>query len=196
MRVASMLGHNLSEPVTLEGLLNSSGIAISNFIPVTQTEDSVVLQWSSDKMNGMYEQAAENGDFSSQVNTYLDRYRQDCGKALDIQISRPEIIKAGTIAVADVKCAMPSNSYSGAFLFLRDGNGFSAILHTAYLQDQPAAQGVRDAIVAALKRSQGFVASQVMSRSASKASLKLNVPASTETIPAITVYDPEPVVVQ
>jgi hypothetical protein len=167
-----------SEPVTLEGLLNSSGIAINHFIPVEQTTDSVVSQWTSGKINGMHEQVAASGPFESQVKAYIDRYRQDCGDALTVRSSAPETGKIGTVATVDVECRMPSNSYFSAFLFLQDGNGFSTIVHTAYPSDKALVKGARDSILQTLQTSQGFMAPQTIKHSASAAPVKLRIPAS------------------
>ena len=174
-----------SGSVTLEELLNSSGVAINNFVPVEQTEDTVVSQWTSGKINGMHEQVASSGSFEGQVKGYIDRYRQDCGDSLTVRSSAPETGKIGTTATVDIECKAPSNSYVSSFVFLQDGSGFSTIVHTAYPTDKEAVRSARDSILQTLKSSSGFVAPQMIKHSASAAPLKLNIAAPEKSEPAV-----------
>jgi hypothetical protein len=159
-----------ADPVTLEGLLKGAGLAVKNFVPVGQTAGNVVVRWTSGKISGLYEQAAANGDFNSQAGSYIERYRQDCGKGLEVHLSPSEAVPSGAIAVADIECRMPSNAYTSSFLFLEDSNGFSTILHTSYPAGKAAVQDIRDKLVQGLKNSQGLAPSPAVSQSANAGS--------------------------
>ncbi|MBI3441473.1 MAG: hypothetical protein HY052_06690 [Proteobacteria bacterium] len=174
------------DQMTLEGLLNSSGMAISDFAPVDQADGRVVTRWVSGKMNGMYEGQSASGNFDDAVRKYIDRYRRDCNGNLDAHISSSETSKAGLLTVADIECKMPSNSYATSFLFLQDRDNFSAILHTAYPAEKTAVRDARDALVRTLKKSgENFSVPPGISRQGVSAqSLHLNVLTSTEATPS------------
>lgn len=153
------------EKVTLEALLNNSGIAISNFVPVEENPGNIVSKWTSGTIRGMYDQSAATGDFNTQVSRYIDRYRQDCsGGILDAHIPSSETSKIGTMVIADIQCDMPSNTYAASFLFLRNDSGFIALLHTGYPSEKAEVRRIRDAIVQTLKASGGFSAPQSISQ--------------------------------
>lgn len=186
------------ESVTLESLLNGSGMAIDNFIPVEQSPDRILSRWTAGKISGMYEAVAATGSFEDQVGAYLDRYRQDCNGKLQAHVSPTEASAAGTMAMADIECSVPLNKYVASLLFLQDSNGFNTILHTSYPSEKKAVRNVRDTIVQTLKKSSsGFSAPQVIRKApmpvAAEAEaqpqpqpqphqpLRFNIPAATET---------------
>jgi hypothetical protein len=168
----------VASQVTLEDLLSGAGVALNSFVPAETVATGVVSQWASGKISGLYERVAGNDDFNSQVINYIGRYRQNCGTGLTVHVSPAKTSKAGTTATVDIECAVPSNSYAVSFLFLEDDNGFGTILHTAALTEKERLRGIRDAIAQNLNGSQGFAAPQAIGQSASRAPLKLNVPAS------------------
>lgn len=182
-------------PVTLEGLLGNSGVAARNFVEVEHKGDSVITQWTAGKIGGMYERSAAVGDFNRQVNAYLEPYRQDCRNNLKVHTSPAEASRAGTLGIAEIECTAPSNGYSSAFLFLQDGGGFNAILHTATLSDKAEVQKIRNALAATLKRASGFAGSVSSKQAATPSSLRFNIPEAPEKASA-PVPDIETVVVQ
>lgn len=179
--------------ITLEKLLKDSGMPAAHFSPVEQTESSIISQWTFGRVTGMFEQTTDEGDFRRLVGSYLNRYRQDCGNRLKIRVSPPEIGTVGTTAVADIECAMPSNSYATSFLFLQDDNGFSTILYSAYPNEKDKVRGARDSIARTLKGSRGFEAPQVVKQATRESfALKLNVPpppAPVEDVRAVETTD-------
>lgn len=170
------------DSITLEGLLNSSGMAINNFVLVDQSPDKVLSRWTAGKISGMYEEVASSDNFEEQVSNYLDRYRQDCGGKLQTHVSPSEASTAGILAVADIECKVPSNAYVASFLFLQNDSGFNTILHTSYPSEKAAVRDIRDGIVQTLKESgNGFASPQVISKGAATQPLLLNIPATVET---------------
>jgi len=175
------------EHVTLEAVLGNSGIALDNFVPVDHTPDSVVSKWTSGKVSGMFEQVFVGDGFDDQVSSYIDRYRQDCSGTLDSRIAAPETSGIGAMVVADIACAMPSNSYASSFLFLQNGHGFSAILHTGYPAEKAEVRRIRDAIVRALLASDLSAPPRRFGRNA------LSAP---EPAPGEAMDDPQTLVIQ
>jgi len=181
-----VIGEPRIKPVeNLKELLTSSGVGVKDFTPVEQTEYSIISQWNSNDGNisGMYEYKAKNGDFRSQVNNYIDRYRKDCDSGLSLRISPSQKTNAGTIITADMECNMPSNSYSNFVVFLENKEGFNSILHTGYPYDRNSVRKVRDKIVRNIKRIDSFSVPYSVAVQKTKKEYKFNIPASKNSKP-------------
>ncbi|TAL31388.1 MAG: hypothetical protein EPN97_11055 [Alphaproteobacteria bacterium] len=139
-------------PVTLEGLLSNSGVDAA-FKPASGGD---VRQWSSGAVNGMYEQLPA-GNFRTQAQNYLGRYKQDCPGGLDVKMGQPQTTEAGTFAEANVTCNLESNRYSTSFVFVQDARKFGAILHTGYPEDAAKIRSIGDNIAYALGSSGGLL---------------------------------------
>lgn len=174
---------NAEEKVTLETLLNGSGLAINNFAPVDETPGNLLSKWTSGKISGMYEQVAAENDFTSQVNDYISRYRQDCSDGLEALVSPAQTGRIGVVAMADIACGMPSNDYTTAFLFWRDANGFNAVIHTGYPSEKTDVRSARDRIAQALRQAGGFAAPKGVEREAPPPQFKFNISSSVEAAP-------------
>jgi hypothetical protein len=139
-------------PVTLEGLLSNSGVDAA-FKPASGSD---VRQWSSGAVNGMYEQLPA-GNFRTQAQNYLARYRQDCPGSLEVNMGQPQTTEAGTFAEANVTCNLETNRYSTSFVFVQDARKFGAILHTGYPEDAAKIRNIGDNIAYALGSSGGLL---------------------------------------
>jgi hypothetical protein len=146
--------------LTVEELLKTSGLTVSNFAPASQNKDETVSKWTLDNMNGMFETAAVHSSFEGQVQEYLSRYRDDCGQPLTVHLQPAQKTSSGVLAKADIECPTASNLYVTSFLFLQDAGGFSTILHTGYPEDKAKLIALRDNMADALEKSQGLVLPQ------------------------------------
>ncbi|MEZ0225477.1 MAG: hypothetical protein ACAH83_13050 [Alphaproteobacteria bacterium] len=139
-------------PVTLEGLLSTSGVDAA-FKPATGND---MRQWKSGAVNGMYEQLPA-GNFRTQAQNYIERYRQDCPSGLQVNMGQPQTTEAGTFAKANVTCNLETNRYSTSFVFVQDARKFGAILHTGYPEDAAKISNIGDNIAYALGSSGGLL---------------------------------------
>lgn len=151
-----------SGSVTLESLLDKSGLPISDFTDTERRADMTSSRWNVGFVRGNYEQLAAQKDFVAQMSDYVESYRQDCGGAAQAQMSPAQTTRAGTVATAEVVCASVSRPYTASVVFLKDGNGFSAITHAAHPSQKAAAIDARDKIMDVLQSSRGFSAPQVI----------------------------------
>lgn len=147
------------ERLSLEGLLREAGIRNVRFIPVENLQDGeAARRWTADGgLTGLYEKVEAAGDFSATVQDYIDRYREDCPGSLKADLGDTFTSSAGSFAVADLSCGMPSNGYSTSLLFLQDGTDFSAILHAGHLGDTDSVRAVGAGMIRALGDSAGFI---------------------------------------
>ncbi|MEZ0262789.1 MAG: hypothetical protein ACAH80_17420 [Alphaproteobacteria bacterium] len=168
------------KPVSIEGLLDQSGLHGIGFKSVDAGPGESVRQWTSGEINGMYEQTPATSDFGYAVQSYLDRYRDDCQGKLQVKLGKPRTTAAGTIAQADIACPIQSNTYNSSFVFVQGGGTFNAILHTGYPQEAAQVKQISDNIAAAVGASGGFTGTKTK-REASAANLR---PALAVTVPA------------
>lgn len=132
---------------TIEKILEKSGIRNVTYIPVDATQGENVRQWTTGSVSGMYEQMPSSGKgFDAEVEDYLSRYREDCPAHLKVSVGPAEASAAGTSAVADISCSMPSNTYTSSFVFLENAAGFSAVLHAGLPQDAAKVKSFSDNI--------------------------------------------------
>ena len=137
----------------IENLLARSGINDAAFAPAEKDSDGIVVrQWTTGGISGMYEQLPAKGSFAANVNSYIERYRDDCS-ALQVHMGAPVQTAAGSHAEADISCPTAGNTYSTAFVFWQDRQYFSAVLHSGYPADAEKVQGLSGAIASTLGRS-------------------------------------------
>jgi hypothetical protein len=168
-------------PVTLEKLLADSGVQAT--FKSDGDAGGTVRQWSTGKLNGMYEQLPP-GDFLASAEGYLDRYRQDCPENLDVSMGKVQTTEAGTFAQATVSCPMPSNSYTTSFVFVQDSRKFGAILHTGYPDDGAKLRNVGDNIASALGTSGGLLAGGLSRKAEAAAPRRFNIRQESAAAPA------------
>ncbi len=167
----------INKKVNLRSLLKNTGLSVSNFATVEQNADNVVSQWNADRMSGMYEQMGSTGDFQSQVDNYIKRYRADCSEGLKARVTPARQTKVGAMATADLECNMSANSYANSIVFLDDKSGFSAVVHTSYPEEKASVRNARDSIIRTLERSKGFAAPRVIKQVETTQQYKFNIPA-------------------
>jgi len=170
-----------SDPrITLTSLLLNAGVQPKNMMIAEQSVSGFVSQWAAGRVSGMYELMPPEGDFNRQVSAYIDRYRGDCGERLDIHMTGVESLRVGTLAMADIECAMPANAYASSFIFLRDGAGFSVFLHTAHPKARAEARLIRDGLLRGLRAASGFAAPHVVMKvqAPAESPLRFNVKAA------------------
>ncbi|MBI1214227.1 MAG: hypothetical protein GC185_00245 [Alphaproteobacteria bacterium] len=143
-----------AEPVRLDTLLHQAGLSTVRF--TGGGENGLhVRQWTTGKLNGMVEQLPA-GHFDASVQSYIDRYRQDCANQLHVSMGAVQNVAAGTLQQAVVSCPATDNSYDTSFVFLQDGKTFSAILHTGYPSDAAQINNIGDNIAYMLGSSGGL----------------------------------------
>jgi hypothetical protein len=170
------------KPLAIEGLLRQSGLQGVDFKTVSAGPGENVRQWSTGDINGMYEQTPANGDFGYAVQSYLDRYREDCQGQLQVKMGPQRNTATGTVAQADIACPIESNTYSTSFVFVQGGGTFNAILHTGYPQDAAQVKSISDNVAASLGASGGLASQKPARGDAANdraASLQVTVPAET-----------------
>jgi hypothetical protein len=146
-----------SKNLTLETLLDQSGLPGARFVSVDATPEEAVRQWVSGDINGMYEFAgAGSGNFDVRMERYLDRYRQDCPGHLDLKKGEVRNAMTGTYAAAVASCTLPSNQYSTSFVFVQGSESFGAIMHTGRPSAARQVMQVADRLTAALGAAQSF----------------------------------------
>jgi len=142
-------------PVTLETLLADAGLKKPVFASAAAGEPR---QWTAGRLNGMMERTASSGAFETQVQSYIDRYREDCPGHLKASVGDARPVAAGTMATASISCDMPANAYRTSFVFLQDGASFTSILHTGVPADAEAVKNAGDDIAKRLSASGGLAA--------------------------------------
>jgi hypothetical protein len=173
--VAAATAQATPSPVTLETLLDKSGMRGISLVPVVAEPGAVVRQWSSGRIDGMYEQTGASGNFDAEVQNYLDRYRQDCPGNLDVKLGDARTTSAGRMAEGAILCSNPSNGYSTSFVFLQASEGFSAILHTGYPKDSAMIKSISDNIAHTLSGADRFVPPQSAGQTAAATQFPLPV---------------------
>lgn len=135
-------------PLSLEGLLTQSGLSGISFKSVDAGPNETVRQWTTGDINGMYEQVPATAEFGYNVQSYLDRYREDCPGQLKVSLGKARDTAAGKVQQADISCPMESNTYSSSFVFTQAGGTFNAILHTGYPQQAAEVKQIANTIAA------------------------------------------------
>ena len=146
--------------ITLEKLLGYSGTTRVNFVSVSSSPGEVVRQWTSDNLDGLYEQSASNGNIDVQSRIYLDRYRQDCRNNLDVKTEPVRHLSFGRMIAGTLVCNSSGNKYATSFVFLDDRDSFHAILHTGYPNDADGLSRIAGNLSATLARADRFLAPQ------------------------------------
>lgn len=150
-----MAGADMKD-VTLETLLEQSGVRGAVFAPVTTPG---IRQWTLGSINGMYEELpATHGAFDRAVSKYISRYEADCPKQLNVHMSRPQKTPAGLMAQGSMRCDMPGNAYSTSMIFVEDSKSFGALLHSGQQGDLAQVKSLGDNLYYALSASGGVAA--------------------------------------
>ncbi len=156
--------------VTVEQLLAQAGFSGVEYTPVVTSPGEAAKQWVINNINGMFEQtSAAGGNFDAQIQTYLDRYREDCPGHLQAQVAPVEASGDLRMTTADIACSMQGNSYVSSFVFAEDSSSFSAVMHSATTGQQPAIQKMSADIARALKQTKGLSVQYSQSTGASAA---------------------------
>src|SRR5690606_31930666 len=113
-------------------------------------------------------------DFDGAVQSYLDRYREDCPGKLQSRVEPARGTRAGEIAVANIACTMENNAYTTSFVFLQDDDTFSGILHTGYPGDEDAVRAAARNVAQTLAASGGLAAGG--KQSAVTRTLQIDIP--------------------
>lgn len=147
--------------ITLEKLLGYSGTSRVNFISVPSAPGEVTRQWTSDSIDGLYEQLPSTGNIDVQAKIYLDRYRQDCrNDNLDINMAPMRDLQVGKVIQGTLICNASGNKYATSFVFLEDKQAFHALLHTSYPDHVADLNRITGNLSSTLERADTFLAPQ------------------------------------
>ncbi|MBW7910622.1 MAG: hypothetical protein H3C49_05025, partial [Alphaproteobacteria bacterium] len=143
--------------VSLETLLEQSGVRGAVFQPMQQSGAEASRQWSLGRLSGLYEQMPAAGQpFDRLTQDYVGRYRDDCPQHLTVKMGNPEQTPAGVVSSGTLSCAMPGNAYETSMLFVQSGSGFAAILHSGNPSDAAQVKSLGDNIFYTLSSSAGL----------------------------------------
>ena len=124
--------------LNVRSILATSGITTDSFTqgdPAEAGSDGFTYyQWTAGELNGLFEQSSWSADqsFESMVESYIDRYREDCPAQLTASIGAYKTQGGQSLVDANVSCNMTGNSYVTSFVFQGGAGTFSAILHTGF----------------------------------------------------------------
>lgn len=136
-----------ADPASIATVLEKSGIRGAVFNAADAAPGETVAQWTAGNINGMFEQSPSTGrGFDAEVQAYLARYREDCPQGLAVSVGPAEAGPSGSVAVADLSCEAPGNSYTSSVVFIENASGFGALLHTGYPQDAAKVRSFSDNI--------------------------------------------------
>lgn len=177
--------------VTLESLLEQSGVRGAVFEPVQQTGGEISRQWAVGRLSGLYEQMPANSQpFSVLAQEYIARYHEDCPSRLSVNLGQAEQTPAGLVAAGTLSCSMEGNSYDTSIVFVQSGAQFAALLHSGNPSDAAQVKSVGDNILYTLSSSAGLSPLPSMESAAPSLGSAAPVPAA---IPVQrTVMSPEP----
>jgi len=148
---------NAARAVTLETLLEQSGVRGAVFEPVQQTGAEISRQWAVGRLSGLYEQMPAKGQpFGVLAQDYIARYQEDCPGQLAVHLGQGEQTPAGVVAAGTLSCSMPGNSYDTSLVFVQSGVQFAALLHSGNPSDAAQVKSVGDNIFYALSTSAGL----------------------------------------
>lgn len=155
--VSEAIQVQVSEALSIEDLLMKAGFSGVEYTPVITSPGETAKQWSFNGINGMFEQmASSGGNFDAQVQTYLDRYREDCPGHLQVD-SLPAQVNGDLRAVnTHIECTMSGNSYASSFVFAQDAVSFSTIMHSAVLGQKADIKKLMNDISQALLATKGL----------------------------------------
>lgn len=177
--------------VTLEKLLEQSGVRGAVFQPVTQSGGEISRQWSVGRLSGLYEQMPARGaSFDAQARDYIARYQEDCPGQLSVKLGNSEQTPAGMVAAGTLSCKMPDNSYDTSMVFVQSAVHFAALLHSGNPSDAAQVKSLGDNIFYALSSSAGLSPLPSMA-SAPVPAAPVLAPAR-RTVMSPTVMSPEP----
>ncbi|MFN7113506.1 MAG: hypothetical protein ACK4PK_04020 [Alphaproteobacteria bacterium] len=143
--------------VTLETLLEQSGVRGAVFQPIQQSGGELSRQWSVGRLSGLYEQMPARGaSFDAQARDYISRYQEDCPGQLSVKLGNGEQTPAGMVAAGTLSCKMPDNSYDTSMVFVQSGAHFAALLHSGNPSDAAQVKSLGDNIFYALSSSAGL----------------------------------------
>lgn len=149
--------------VDLRSVLASAGITPESF---TQGDPATVgsggftyYQWTAGELNGLFEQSSWSAaqSFEGMVESYIDRYREDCPAQLAVSIGAYEKRGDQNLAEANVSCGLEGNSYVTAFVFQGGGGVFSAILHTGFPDARAKVLSTADSLADVLRDRDGQI---------------------------------------
>lgn len=138
---------------SLQNLLMQAGVQNASFTPLRAESGETIYQWTAGRLSGMLERTAASGSISSQVGEYLDRYRKDCPNDISIEQGLTETTPTGTLTQATASCTMPNNAYRVSFVFLREEEAFTSIMHTGLPADAARVKAVGNAVAQRVKTS-------------------------------------------
>lgn len=143
--------------VSLETLLEQSGVRGAVFQPMQQSGGEASRQWTLGRLSGLYEQMPAAGQsFDRLAQDYIGRYRDDCPQNLTVKLGPAEQTPAGTVANGTLSCSMPGNTYETSMLFVQSGASFAAILHSGNPSDAAQVKSLGDNIFYTLSSSAGL----------------------------------------
>jgi len=143
--------------VSLETLLEQSGVRGAVFQPMQQSGGEASRQWTLGRLSGLYEQMPAAGQsFDRLAQDYIGRYRDDCPQNLTVKLGAAEQTPAGTVANGTLSCSMPGNAYETSMLFVQSGASFAAILHSGNPSDAAQVKSLGDNIFYTLSSSAGL----------------------------------------
>jgi len=143
--------------VTLETLLEQSGVRGALFEPAQQTGGEISRQWAVGRLSGLYEQMPANGQpFDMLAQDYIARYHEDCPSRLSVDLGQAEQTPAGVVAAGTLSCSMDGNSYETSMVFVQSGAQFAALLHSGNPSDAAQVKSVGDNIFYTLSSSAGL----------------------------------------
>lgn len=173
------------DPISLDALLRQAGLSTVRYVQASS--EGHVRQWTTGKLNGMVEQMPA-GRFDALVQGYIERYRQDCGQQLKVDMGAVQTLGAGgTLQQASVTCPTQSNSYDTSFVFLQNAKTFSAVLHTGYPADAARISAIGDNIAYALKGAGGLeLSGDAVGQTAQNAPLRLQAAGGNDFPPPVT----------
>lgn len=146
-----------SRAVSLETLLEQSGVRGAVFQPMQQSGGEASRQWTLGRLSGLYEQMPAAGQsFDRLAQDYIGRYRDDCPQNLTVKLGAAEQTPAGTVANGTLSCSMPGNAYETSMLFVQSGASFAAILHSGNPSDAAQVKSLGDNIFYTLSSSAGL----------------------------------------
>lgn len=146
-----------NDSAMIQGLLKKAGINTVQAIEKVKSASSASMaayRWDTGKTYGNAEVRAMGGGFDDAMRTYLRKTRSRCTGTYDESVTAPEQVDGGSMATADVACAMKDNKGSGASIvfFAKDGQ-FNVIAHESDLNTLDTAMDSRDKVAKAVKDS-------------------------------------------
>lgn len=140
--------------LTAQGLLNLAGIEAEGFSSVSSAGGAQARHWTSGALSGLAEEMPAAGrGLRALQKSYVDRYRADCPEKLGVHIDKTQALPGGgEAALAMLSCAMDGNRYATSAVLVRDGDRFTALVHTGIPSQALAAREAGEKIMKTLAK--------------------------------------------